>query len=48
MTFNQMVKIKLDTFFYNLNEVSKKKGIEWKVSPYHYWLELRILKNFKE
>ena len=42
-----MVKIKLDEYFNNLNELIKKKGLEWHVSPYHYWLELRIMKHFK-
>ena len=30
-----------------LNEVYKKKGLEFFIAPNHYWLEIRVLKYFK-
>ena len=40
--YSKIVKMYLDRYFDKVNEVYKRRGLYWKVSPGHYWIELHI------
>lgn len=40
--YTKIVKKYLDEYFEKVNQIYAKRGLQWKVAPGHYWIELCI------
>lgn len=40
--FTKIVKVYLDQYFEKVNKIYAKRGLQWRASPGHYWIELII------
>ena len=40
--YTKIVKVYLEEYFTKVNQIYAKRGLEWKVAPGHYWIELSI------
>ncbi|CDW90901.1 UNKNOWN [Stylonychia lemnae] len=40
--FTKIVKVCLDEYFDKVNRIYAKRGLQWKVAPGYYWIELSI------
>ena len=40
--YSKITKEYLDEYFDKVNQIYAKRGLQWKVSPGHYWIELSI------
>eukprot|EP00347_Sterkiella_histriomuscorum_P024365 403331373 len=40
--YTKIVRVYLDEYFDKVNQIYAKRGLQWKVAPGHYWIELSI------